>query len=56
MPWGQGDTPVGEILQLMKKERYGFPAGIEFEYKIPADSTVQAEIKKCLQYCKTALA
>jgi sugar phosphate isomerase/epimerase len=56
MPWGHGDTPLVEILQLMKTEHYRFPAGIEFEYTIPADSTVQAEISKCLQYCKDALA
>jgi sugar phosphate isomerase/epimerase len=55
-PWGQGDTPIREILQLMKSEHYRFPAGIEFEYKIPGDSTVQAEIEKCLLYCKDALA
>lgn len=55
MPWGQGDTPVAEILQLLKTERYGFPAGIEFEYPIPAGSTVQTEIAKCLQFCRDAL-
>lgn len=56
MPWGQGDTPVAAILQLMKTERYGFPAGIEFEYPIPAGSTVQAEIQKCVEFCRNALA
>ena len=24
--WGTGDTPMKEVLQLMKKEKYGFPA------------------------------
>lgn len=56
MPWGQGDTPLKEILQLMKAERYKFPAGIELEYKIPEGSTPEAEIAKCLQFCKDALA
>ena len=56
MPWGQGDTPVAEILQLVKTEHYGFPAGIEFEYPIPAGSTVQAEIAKCVEFCRKALA
>lgn len=55
-PWGQGDTPLREILQLMKAEKYPFPAGIELEYRIPQGSTPTAEIKKCLQYCKDALA
>lgn len=56
LPWGQGDTPVKEVLQLMETEHYKFPAGIELEYKIPAGSTLQAELAKCLQFCRDALA
>jgi sugar phosphate isomerase/epimerase len=56
MPWGQGDTPIREILQLMKSDHYKFPAGIEFEYRIPAGSTIEAELEKCIQYCKDSLA
>jgi sugar phosphate isomerase/epimerase len=56
VPWGQGDTPIKDVLQLLKKEKYGFPANIELEYRIPEDSNVVAEMKKCLQYCKDALA
>ncbi|HYW72663.1 MAG TPA: hypothetical protein VE961_16690, partial [Pyrinomonadaceae bacterium] len=56
MPWGQGDTQIKEILQLMKKEKYGFPACIELEYPVPEGSTVMAELAKCVQYCKDALA
>jgi sugar phosphate isomerase/epimerase len=56
MPWGQGDTQIKEILQLMKKEKYSFPACIELEYPVPEGSTVMAELAKCVQYCKDALA
>ena len=56
VPWGQGDTPVREILQLMKTEGYKFPAGIELEYRIPEGSSAAAEITRCLQFCKDALA
>lgn len=56
MPWGQGDTQIKEILQLMKKEKYAFPACIELEYPVPEGSSVMAELAKCLQYCKDALA
>jgi sugar phosphate isomerase/epimerase len=56
VPWGQGDTPIKEVLLLLKKEKYGFPANIELEYQIPEGSNVVAEMKKCLQYCKDALA
>jgi sugar phosphate isomerase/epimerase len=56
MPWGQGETPLKEILQLMKKKKYKFPASIEYEYDTPDGSDVLTEIKKCVQYCKDALA
>jgi sugar phosphate isomerase/epimerase len=56
VPWGKGDTPIKDVLQLLKKEKYGFPANIELEYRIPEDSNVVVEMKKCLQYCKDALA
>jgi sugar phosphate isomerase/epimerase len=38
MPWGQGETPLKEILQLMKKQEYKFPASIEYEYNTPEGS------------------
>lgn len=56
MPWGQGDTPLKEILQLMKKRQYRFPAAIELEYPIPEGSDVLAEVKKCVEFCRRALA
>lgn len=55
MPWGQGDTPIAEVLQLMKKEKWTFPATIELEYPVPEGSTRAAEIAKCLQFCRDAL-
>lgn len=56
MPWGQGDTPIKEALQLMKKEGYKFPATIELEYAPPTGSDSEKEIAKCLAYAKAALA
>lgn len=56
MPWGQGETPLKEILQLMKKRKYKFPASIEYEYETPAGSDVLTEVKKCVEYCRSALA
>ena len=55
-PWGEGDTPLKEILQLLKTENYQFPAAIELEYRIPQGSNAAAEIAKCLQFCRDALA
>jgi sugar phosphate isomerase/epimerase len=56
MPWGQGDTPIKEALQLVKKEGYKFPCTIELEYTPPEGSDSEKEIVKCLAYAKAALA
>ena len=56
LPWGQGQTPIKEILQLMRKEKWTFPANIELEYKIPAGSDAIKEVAKCVDFCRAALA
>jgi sugar phosphate isomerase/epimerase len=56
LPWGQGETPIKEILMLMRKEKYKFPASIELEYQIPEGSDAVVETSKCVQFCKNALA
>lgn len=56
MPFGQGDTPLALILQLMKRKGYTFPADIELEYPVPEDSDAVTEVKKCVEFCKNALA
>jgi sugar phosphate isomerase/epimerase len=53
-PWGTGDTPIREVLQLLKKERWPIRAYIEYEYRGPG--TPVEEVKKCLAYAKQALA
>lgn len=55
-PFGQGGTPLTEILRLMKKNKYKFPASIEYEYQTPEGSDVLTEMKKCVEYCRKALA
>lgn len=55
MPWGEGDTPIAQVLQLMKKHKLKFPATIELEYPIPEGSGAVAEVTACLQYCRRAL-
>jgi sugar phosphate isomerase/epimerase len=56
LPWGQGETPIVEILQTIRKNKWKFPASIELEYQIPEGSDPVTEVKKCLEYCKKALA
>ena len=53
MPFGEGDTPIKEVLQTLKALKLKIPANIEYEYK-GADSLV--EVKKCFEYCRSALA
>jgi sugar phosphate isomerase/epimerase len=56
MPWGEGETPLASILQSMKKNKFKFPASIEYEYQTPQGSDALTEIKKCVEYCRKALA
>jgi sugar phosphate isomerase/epimerase len=55
MPWGEGDTPIKEILTLLKQKNYAIPVSIELEYDIPAGSDAVKETKKCVEYAKKAL-
>jgi sugar phosphate isomerase/epimerase len=56
LPWGKGQTPIKEVLQLLKKEQWPIYADIELEYQIPSGSDAVKEVAKCLQYCKESLA
>ena len=55
LPWGEGETPIKAILQLVKKNKWKIPASIELEYAIPEGSDSVKETKKCLEYCRQAL-
>ena len=55
MPWGEGDTPIAEALQLMRDQKYAFPGSIELEYDIPEGSDAVKEVAKCLEFCRKAL-
>jgi len=55
-PWGTGDTPIKDVLALMKKNKYKFPATIELEYNIPEGSDAVKEVKICRAYLASALA
>jgi sugar phosphate isomerase/epimerase len=52
--WGEGDTPIKQVLVLLKEKKYPIPACIEYEYKGDSDSV--AEVKKCLDYAEKVLA
>jgi sugar phosphate isomerase/epimerase len=56
LPWGQGSTPIVEILQTAKKNKWKFPFAVELEYQVPEGSNAVIEVKKCVEYCRKALA
>jgi sugar phosphate isomerase/epimerase len=58
VPFGQGDTPIRDVLLLLKHQQYPIPADIEYEYNddMPdAKLDTVAEVKKCFAYCKSIL-
>lgn len=55
MPFGMGETPVNEILQLVQKNKWPMTCDIELEYNIPQGSDAVKEVVKCVQYCRAAL-
>jgi sugar phosphate isomerase/epimerase len=52
--WGTGDTPIRDVLQLLKKERWPIRAYIEYEHR--GDAGPVEEVKKCYAFAKSALA
>ena len=55
LPWGTGETPIEDILQLVKKNKWKIPSTVELEYNIPDGSDAVKEVRKCVEYCRNAL-
>ena len=55
VPFGKGDTPIKEALQVIRDNKWKIQATIEFEYPVPEGSDRMTELAKSLQYCKDAL-
>ena len=55
LPFGTGETPIKEILQLVSKNKWRIPASIEMEYDVPEGSDAVKEVRKCVEYCRNAL-
>lgn len=53
LPFGEGETPIKQVLHLLRDKKLKIPANIEYEYK-GADTLT--EVRKCFEYCKSALA
>ncbi len=53
-PFGQGHTPIREVLRLIRDERYPIRCYLEYQYgsfRFPLE-----EVKRCLEFCRQALA
>lgn len=55
LEWGKGDTPLKEMLTLMRDKKYKFPATVELEYAVPEGSNAVKEVAKCVAYAKQLL-
>jgi hypothetical protein len=57
LPWGQGDTPLKDVLLLVKRNRYPIPCLVEYEYyNSPGNAGSVAENRKCLEFMRKVLA
>lgn len=56
VPYGLGDGRIKEIVQLMAKNKWKFPATVELESPIPAGSDAVQEVRKCVEFVRAALA
>ena len=54
-PFGEGDTPIVDVLRLIRDNKWPIQATIEFEYSMPAGSDRMTELAKTLEYCRRAL-
>jgi len=54
MPWGQGETPVKEVLTTIRDNHYPMFAIVEYEYD--GKGSPVEEVNLCLDYARKALA
>jgi sugar phosphate isomerase/epimerase len=53
--FGDGDTPIGEVLAAISKNKWQIQGTIEYEYPPPDGSDVMTELARCVQFCRNAL-
>jgi sugar phosphate isomerase/epimerase len=54
VPWGSGDTPIREVLQLLKREQWPIRAYVEYEHRGTAGAV--EEVKTCVAFARQAIA
>ena len=55
MPWGEGDTPLADILNLIQDNQWDIYCDVELEYEIPEGSDAVKETAKCVAYARSLL-
>lgn len=55
VPFGEGSTPISDILLLLKKKQWPIDVFIELEYRIPDGSDPVKEVIKCMDYMRNIL-
>ncbi len=53
--FGKGETPIKDVLLLIKKEKWPINVDLELEYDIPAGSDPVKEVTKCIEYMRNIL-
>jgi sugar phosphate isomerase/epimerase len=56
VPWGEGDSHIKEILQLIRDKKYPIRCYIDCEYATAPGGSRIADVKRCFEYAKAALA
>lgn len=54
-PFGQGETPIADVLLLLKKEQWPIDVFVELEYEIESGSDPVKEVAKCIDYMRNIL-
>jgi sugar phosphate isomerase/epimerase len=53
--WGQGQSPIADILLLIQKNKWPIHCDVELEYDIKPWSDAVKEVKTCVQYAREIL-
>jgi sugar phosphate isomerase/epimerase len=56
MPWGQGDTHIKEMLQLIRDKKYPILCYIDCDYATEEGGSRVADVKRCFEFANAALA
>lgn len=55
-PFGKGETPIADVLLLIKKKKWPIDVFVEMEYQIPEGSDAAKEVTKSIEYMRNILA